>query len=362
MAKLMKAAFLAGPENMEIREIPIPEPEAGWVRVKVKACGICGSDMHYYKGNFPELDPKKIKERSMLDRILGHESAGIIDKLGQDVAGYSVGDRVAVIPPYPCGKCQYCRLGMYEDCSELAIVGYEYSGSFAEYVLVPKNNLYKIPDQITFEEAATLDVIGVAVHAVHRGKVSMADRVCVLGAGAIGLALIAAAKKAGAREIFVMAKHPLQIELVKKMGIKDENIIDPSDSEKAVREIYRKTENLGVDCVLESVGVLGSIIEFGIAIMRKRGRLVFTGLFEEKINLSFWEVLIKDASIIPSGAYGMWDLVPEFLIGAEMLANGEWPGKMIVTHKYPLEKINEAFHQKLIPTERNRTIKVEIIF
>lgn len=362
MAKLMKAAFLTGPEKMEIREVGIPEPKPGWVRVRVKACGICGSDMHYYKGNFPELDPEKIKERNMLGRILGHESAGIIDKLGHDVQNFLVGDRVAIIPPYPCGKCQYCKIGMFEDCNELAIVGYEYSGSFAEYVLVPKNNLFKIPDHITFEEAATLDVIGVAVHAVHKGRVSMADRVCVLGAGAIGLALIAAAKKAGAREIFVTAKHPLQVELVKKMGIKVENIIDPSDSGKAIEEIYRKTENLGIDCVLESVGVLGNVIEFGIAIMRKGGRLVFTGLFEEKVNLSFWEVLIKDASIITSGAYGMWDLVPEFTIGAEMLANGDWPGNLIITHKFSLEKINEAFHQKLISTERNRTIKVEIVF
>lgn len=362
MPELMKAAYLINPGKMEVREVPIPEPEPGWVRIKVKACGICGSDMHYYKGNFPELDPKKIKERNMLGRILGHESSGIIDKLGQNVNGLREGDRVAVIPPLPCMKCEYCRVGLYEDCESLAIIGYEYSGAFAEYVLVPKGNVYIIPDNISFEEAATLDVIGVGIHATHRGKVTMADKVCVLGAGAIGIALIAAAKKAGARDILVTAKHPIQKEIVKKMGIREENIINPENDEKARREIFEKTDNFGVDCVLESVGVRGSVIEFGISILRKGGRLVFTGLFEEKVNLSFWDVLIKDASIITSGAYGMWGLVPEFNIAAEMLARGEFPAKDIITHKFPIDQINEAFQQKLKPDERNKTIKVEIVY
>jgi len=258
-------------------------------------------------------------------------------------------------------KCQYCKVGLYEDCPNLAIIGYEYSGGFAEYTIVHENNLYPIPDNVSFEEAATLDVLAVGVHAVHRGNVTMADKVCVLGAGAIGIALIAVAKKAGVRDIFVTAKYPVQKEIVKNLGVKEENIINPDDK-NACQKILEKTDNLGVDCVLESVGISGSVIEFGISILRKGGRLVFTGLFEERVNLSFWDVLIKDASIIASGAYGMWDLVHEFIIAAEMLANGEFPAKEIVTHKFPIEKINEAFQQKLKPGERSKTIKVEIVY
>jgi L-iditol 2-dehydrogenase len=189
----------------------------------------------------------------------------------------------------------------------------------------------------------------------------MADRVCVLGAGAIGIALVAVSKKIGARDIFVTAKHPIQIEIIKKLGVKEENIINPDDID-ASQKILEKTDNLGVDCVLESVGISGSIIEFGISILRNGGRLVFTGLFEEKVNLSFWDVLVKDASIIASGAYGMWDLVHEFTIAAEMLARGEFPAKDIVTHKFSIDKINEAFQQKIKPNERNKTIKVEIVY
>jgi len=357
--KYMKAAILVKPEKMEVKEIPIPEPEVGWVRLKVKACGICGSDMHYYKGNYPELERGSAIEKRVLGKIYGHEAVGIVDKPGVGVTKFKEGDRVAVIPPFPCMKCEYCRVGLYEDCRTLEIIGYEYPGGFAEYMNVPQSNIFPIPVNISFEEAATLDVLTVGMHAVHRAGVNISDRVAVLGAGAIGIALIAVAKKAGARDIFVTAKHPLQQEIVRRMGIT--KIYDPADK-GVIERIISESENLGVDCVLESVGVSGKVIEFGLSILRKGGRLVFTGLFEEKVSLSFWDILIKDATISASGAYGLWNLVPEFDLAVEMLASGEFPAKDIVTHKFPLEKINDAFQQKLKPEERSKTIKVEIVF
>ena len=165
----MKAAILIKPGNMEIQEVPIPEPLQDWVRIKVKACGICGSDMHYYKGNYPELEPSNIIEKKVLCKIYGHEAAGIIDKLGDGVEGLNIGDRVAVIPPFPCMECEYCKIGLYEDCSKLQVIGYDYPGGFAEYMNVPKRNLFVIPDNISFEEAAILDVLTVGIHAIHRG-------------------------------------------------------------------------------------------------------------------------------------------------------------------------------------------------
>ncbi len=359
MKKYMKAAILVKPENMEVHEVPVPEPSYGWVRIKVKACGICGSDMHYYKGNYPELETGSIIEKRVLGKTYGHEATGIVDKPGEGVAGLMIGDRVAVIPPFPCMKCQYCQVGLYEDCKDLKIIGYDYPGGFAEYMNVPASNLFVIPKNISFEEAATLDALTVGVHAVHRGGVSISDRVAVLGAGAIGIALIAVAKKAGAREIFVTAKHPLQRKIVEKMGVS--KIYDPGEKD-LTEKIISDAGSMGVDCVLESVGVKGEVLEFGVSILRKGGKLVFTGLFEEKVNISFWEILIKDATITASGAFGMWNLVPEFHLAVEMLKNGEFPAKDIITHKFKLDKINDAFQQKLKPGERDKTIKVEIVF
>jgi threonine dehydrogenase-like Zn-dependent dehydrogenase len=116
-----------------------------------------------------------------------------------------------------------------------------------------------------------------------------------------------------------------------------------------------------VDCVLESVGVKGSVLEFGVSILRKGGRLVFTGLFEEKVNISFWDILIKDATITASGAYGMWNLVPEFELAVEILKEGGFPVEDLITHTFPLERIDEAFRQKLDPKKRGETVKVTIV-
>ena len=354
----MKAAILVKPGNMEIRDVPIPEPARGWVRIQVKACGICGSDMHYYKGNYPELETGSAIEQRVLGKTYGHEAAGVVDKLGEGVQSFRKGDRVAVIPPYPCMKCEYCRVGLYEDCKDLSIVGYEYPGGFAEYMNVPASNLYVIPDSISFLEASTLDVLTVGVHAVHKGQVTISDRVAVLGAGAIGIALIAVAKKAGARELFVTAKHPLQRKIVEKMGVSK---VYGSDDKTVAEQIIRDAGGRGVDCVLESVGVKGSVLEFGVSILRKGGRLVFTGLFEEKVNISFWDILIKDATITASGAYGMWNLVPEFELAVEILKEGGFPVEDLITHTFPLERIDEAFRQKLDPKKRGETVKVTIV-
>jgi 2-desacetyl-2-hydroxyethyl bacteriochlorophyllide A dehydrogenase len=359
MKSMMKAAILVRPGEMKVEEVPVPDPAPGWLRLKVKACGICGSDMHYYKGNYPELESEEVMEKKALGKIYGHEASGVVDKLGEGVTGLKAGERVAIIPPVACMKCTYCRVGLYEHCKGLEIIGYEYPGAFAEYTAVPASNVFQIPDAVSFEEAATLDVLAVGVHAVHKGKVSISDRVVVLGAGAIGLALAAVAKKAGAREIFMTAKYPRQKEIAERMGIK--NILDASDPD-IVEKIFQKTENRGVDCVLESVGVSGKVIEQGIAMLAKGGRLVFTGLFEERVNLSFWDVLIKEATITASGAYGMWCLVPEFALAVEMLSKGEFPAKDIITHRFAIERINEAFQQKLEPEERKNTIKVGIVF
>jgi 2-desacetyl-2-hydroxyethyl bacteriochlorophyllide A dehydrogenase len=358
MKKNMKAAILVKPGNMEVRELPVPEPPSGWVRIKVEACSICGSDMHYYKGNYPELEPDSIIEKRVLGKTYGHEATGIVDKPGEGVEGLQIGDRVAVIPPFPCLKCEYCRVGLYEDCKDLAIIGYEYPGGFADFMNVPAGNLFVLPDTISFVEASTLDALTVGVHAVHRAGISVSDRVAVLGAGAIGLALTVVSKKAGAREIFVTAKHPVQRAILKKIGVSQ--IYNPGEMDVA-EKIVRDTGSRGVDCVLESVGIKGDVLEFGVSILRKGGRLVFTGLFEEKVNISFWDILIKDATIIASGAYGMWNLVPEFELAVEILRDGGFPSKDIVTHTFPLEKINEAFQQKLDPDKRGETIKVTIL-
>lgn len=360
MKKYMKAAVLAEPGKMLVKEVPIPKTIPGWVRIQTKAVGICGSDMHRYKGNYIQLDKdKKDLEREFLGKIYGHEVSGIVEKIGEGVTKFNTGDRVVLMPPYPCMVCKYCKVGLYQVCDNLKIIGYDYQGGFAEYLIVPENNLFKIPKNISYEEAAFLDVVAVGIHAVNLANISIADRVLIVGAGAIGLTTAALVKKAGARKVFITAKHEIQKNIAKKLGV---DIVLDSQNDDVLSKIYKKTGSMGVDCVLESIGVSQKVMQFALEAVRKRGRIVFIGLYEELVCLNFSKLLSKEASIIGSAAYGMWDLTSEFELAVEILSKEEIPVKDMITHKFSIDDINEAFQQKLAKDKRSRTIKVVIVF
>jgi 2-desacetyl-2-hydroxyethyl bacteriochlorophyllide A dehydrogenase len=353
--KNMRAAVLEKPRRMVIEEHPIPEPQRGWIRLKNKACGICGSDMHIYTGNHPWLRPGHPMERFVLGNVYGHEIAGVVDAVGQDVEGIHVGQRAAVNAIVPCGHCEFCRVGLYQLCRNLEHYGFHHPGGFAEYTLVPAGNVLKLPDQLPLEEAAILDVLVVGVHAVQIAGVSMADRVVILGAGPIGLAMAAACKRAGARQIYITAKHPIQKELAGLIGA--DVVLDPAPQE-VVQTIAERTGGLGADIVLESVGYKSNTMELAVQLVRKGGRIVFTGVFEEDVSLNLGTVLIKEAMIKASHAFGMWNLVHELDLSVEMMVKGEFPAKQLITHTFPLERINEAFSQKI--EHSSTTVKVEI--
>jgi 2-desacetyl-2-hydroxyethyl bacteriochlorophyllide A dehydrogenase len=356
MTAMMKAAVLRQPGEMAIESLPVPEPDAGWVRVKTMASGICGSDLHLYTGNHPWLAPGSPMRASMLGAVYGHEVAGVVDAIGADVTKLAPGDHVALVGIVPCGKCAYCRVGQYQICTDLHHFGLHYSGGFAEYLLIPEDYAYPIPASLSFEEGALLDVLVVGIHAVQRGAVSLADRVAVLGGGPIGLAVAAAAKRAGARDIFLTVRHPLQRQMAERIGVG--HILD--DDELATGRVLEVTGGLGVDCVIEAVGYKASTIATAIAMARRGGRIVFTGVFEEPVPVSFGDILVKELTITASHAFGLWNLTPEFELAVEMLARGEFPAADLVTHRFALEDINQAFHTKL---ERSaEALKVQIVF
>jgi (R,R)-butanediol dehydrogenase/meso-butanediol dehydrogenase/diacetyl reductase len=355
--KTMKVAVLEKPGKMVIEQRPIPEPGPGWVRLKNKASGICGSDMHIYTGNHPWLQPGHPMERFVLGNVYGHEIAGVVDALGDGIDGIETGERAAVNAIVPCHRCEFCRVGLYQLCRNLEHYGFHHPGGFAEYTLVPATNVLKLPDELSFQEAAILDVLVVGIHAVQMAGISMADRVAILGAGPIGLAMAATVKRCGAREIFITAKHPIQRELARSIGV--DHVLDTTP-DTAVETVLNHTGELGVDCVLESVGYKSNTMELAIQLVRRGGRIVFTGVFEEDISLNLGTVLIKEATIRASHAFGMWNLVHELELAVEMMMKGQFPAKDIITNTFSLEKINEAFQRKI--KESSTTVKVEILF
>jgi 2-desacetyl-2-hydroxyethyl bacteriochlorophyllide A dehydrogenase len=356
MATTMKSAVLVAPRRIEIREEPVPDPKPGWVRIKTKAAGICGSDLHSYTGNHPWLAPGSAMRGMVLDKVYGHEVGGVVDAVGDGVTRVREGDRVALEGIVPCMACEYCRVGLYQICGHLKHLGIHYPGGFAEYVLMPEGAVRPVPDTVSFEEASLLDVAVVGVHAVHVAQISMVDRVVVLGGGPIGMAIVSAARRAGAREVLLVAPFPAQRELALTAGAT--RAFDAGDA--ATDAVLGATDSLGADCVLEAVGYKARTIQQAVAMIRKGGRIVFTGVFEEPVCLNFGDLLAKEATLKASHAYGMWDLVSEQVIALGMLERGEFPASRLITHRFGLDQIGDAFETKLAHPETAN--KVEIVF
>lgn len=220
----MKALMYHGPGNVALTEVPVPTPEAGQVLVEVVYCGICGTDVHAYKqsGIFDwELVP-------------GHEVVGTVAALGDGVTDFSVGDRVAVGPPGDCGECYACNTGHPNTCPHAFPntlgIGPNTQGGYAPYVLsrFPKNELFKIPDDVSFEKAALFDVLGVGFHAVRRSEMKVGDDVVVSGCGSIGLSVIQTAKLAGACRLIALDPSPQRRQLAVQAGA--DYVFDPTDS------------------------------------------------------------------------------------------------------------------------------------
>jgi 2-desacetyl-2-hydroxyethyl bacteriochlorophyllide A dehydrogenase len=294
-------------------------------------------------------------ERYVLGNIYGHEVAGEVDALGEGVTTCAVGDRVAVDAIVPCLRCEFCRVGLYQVCPNLGHYGFQHSGGFAEYLLVPAANAVPLPATLSFEDGALLDVLVVGIHAVGRADVGLADHTLVIGGGPIGLAAAAAAVRAGARSTTVTVRHALHRGLAIAAGA--DHVTDPGEGLDALRADL--THSLGWDAVIEAVGYKTDAMARALDAVRRRGRIVFTGVYEQPVALDFGALLMKEASIIASHAFGRWGIAPEMELAVELMARGVFRAERFVTHRYPLASINEAFRQKLDHPEE--TFKVQLV-
>jgi len=222
----VKAAMIKSPYEVEIVEKGLPEIKEGEALISVKVCGICGSDLHVYRGKHPF-----VKE----PRVPGHEFSGVVAE--GDI--YSRGEAVTVEPLIPCDKCDLCIRGEYNVCRNLKVIGIHVDGAMAEYVKVPEDRIYKLPKGVSFKEGALIEPLAVAVHIVRRAKVSLNDDVLILGAGPIGLLVLQVAKLLGVRRIFITDVVDYRLDLAEKLGA-DYTINASVDS---VEEVVYKATN-----------------------------------------------------------------------------------------------------------------------
>jgi propanol-preferring alcohol dehydrogenase len=317
-------------KDLEDREIPTPEPQADEVLIKIKAAGICHSDVHYRDG---------VSSVNYLPITLGHEVAGVIEKLGPNVTKFKVGDRVCVNYMVTCGKCYFCVKGSEQFCAEGKMIGKNVDGGYAEYIAVPTRGIYKLPDSVSFEHAAVMMCsTATSFHAIKKTRFQPGETMAIFGFGGLGVSAFQLAKAFGAREIYTVDIDPIKLQLAKKMGAIPINAKD-SDPVKKIMEL---TNGVGVDVALELIG-LKLTLEQGVKSLARFGRLGLVGITLEPFEVNSYEAIGKEKEII-----GVSDhLLSELPFLLDLADQGKLDLSQVVTKVVPLEAdaINKVHHQ-----------------
>lgn len=332
----MQTAVLTDIEEFQIQERPRPEPAANEVLVAVRDVGICGSDIHYYEhgriGDYVVEGPL----------VLGHESAGEVVAVGDDVTSVAVGSRVTLEPGIPCRECPHCKRGEYHLCEEVEFMATPpHDGAFAEYVAWPADFVYELPDSVTTREGALCEPLSVGIHACRRGDVGIGDTVLVTGAGPIGLLAMKAARAAGATDVLVTDIVEPKLERAKEHGADWVIDVTQTDLETAVKEY---TDGIGADVVVEASGAKPSI-KSTLDTVRRGGTVVFVGLADEaEVPLDVLDIVDKELDV-----HGSFRFANTYDAAVNLLADEIVDVEEIIDFESSLEEIDAAFQRSMEP-------------
>ncbi len=337
----MKAAVLYGIGDLRFEEVPLPKIKKGEALVRVKACGICSSDI------------ARIMEKGTYSfpLIPGHELSGEVANIKGDISRFKEetksvnqnGDRVVVAPLLPCYKCPHCQIGEYNLCDDYDYLGSRCNGGFAEYVKAPQENLIKIPPGVSFEEAALTEPTSVALHALRQAKMGVGDKVAILGTGPIGIILAQWARILGASEVYLVDVVEEKLRVAQQYSFTE--TVNAS-KEDTVKSILEKTGQRGVDVSIEAAG---NPITFkqSIQVVRKGGQVVFLGNMRGEVTLP--DELVSSILRKELTMYGTWNSrfthLPrnEWAATLHFIKVGKLRVKPLITHRFELKEAEEAF-------------------
>lgn len=346
-------------ENIGIfhqKEVEKPQAKGNNVLVKVKAAGVCGSDIQRVYENGAHRMPL----------IIGHEFSGVVEDVGEEVRGRWQGKRVGVFPLIPCKKCSACRNGTYEMCGQYNYLGSRMDGGFAEYVSVPEWNLIEIPDEVSFEQAAMLEPMAVAVHAMRRLALYKETCVAVCGLGTIGQLLVMFLLESGIQNVYAIGKSPMQMEAVKSMGLPERNYCD-CKTEDAEGFIRRRTEDRGVNAYFDCVGK-NETVNLGLKVTAAGGQVCMVGNPYSDIRFdrdTYWNLLrrqLRVAGTWNSSYLGKndsdapnddWNYV------MKRLQKGRIHPERLITHRYSMEELDEGF--EMMRNKKEPYVKVMMV-
>ena len=328
----MKALLLSEYKKLSVVEMPTPEVADDEVLVRVRACGICGSDIHGYDGSTGRRIPPL---------VMGHEAAGVIERAGRSVSGFTTGDRVTFDSTVSCGQCRFCRAGQVNLCDNRMVLGvscgdYRRHGAFAEYVSVPARILYRLPESLPFERAALIEAVSIAVHAVGRHVPKPDDNVVVVGAGMIGVLVIQVLRARGCRTIIVVDVDNDKLALARRLGAA--HTLNPKDGDAAAG-VLSLTGGNGAEVSFEVVGHADTVLT-AIRSLRRGGTVVLIGNLSPRVELPLQEVVTRELSLL--GSCGSSGEYPECI---DLLARGAVDVSPLISLTAPLAEGPQLFER-----------------
>jgi L-iditol 2-dehydrogenase len=321
----MKALVLEEYGRLAYRDVPEPLIGQEDVLIQVKACGICGSDVHGMDGSTGRRIPPV---------VMGHEAAGVIVDVGPNVSGWQPGDRVTFDSTIYCGKCHFCVRGEPNLCDNRRVLGvscgdYRQDGAFAEYVAVPQHILYRLPDGLAFAQAAMIEALSIAFHAARRTPVILNDTVVVVGAGMIGLLVIQALRAAGCGQIIAADLDPDRLDLACKLGA---DLGLRSDVDDVVAVVKEQTAGRGADLAFEVVGI-SPTLNLAIECLRKGGSLTMVGNLAPKTDFPLQAAVTRELTL-----YGSCGSNGEYPACLDMIARGAVDVDALISATAPLSE------------------------
>lgn len=334
----MRRLTIPKADSLTIEEVEHPEPGSGELVLQIAYAGICGSDIHAYKGEHPFI-PLPVSP--------GHEFSGIVSAVGPGGSTFSPGDRVTCEPNLACGTCYNCLIGRYNICEDLKVMGCQTDGAHADYYVVPEEKTIPLPSTLSLRHGALIEPLAVGVHAVREAGDLFGKHVLITGAGMIGLSILVSVVRSGAKRIWVTDASPMRLSVAGNLGAN--KTIDVSQ-EDASAIIQQERPFEGIDVVFEAVGI-GATVQQAIELVRKGGKIVVAGVFSEDIPIKMSWIQDREIELKGTLMYTRRD----FIDAADILANNPSLGDTFITSMYPLEQAHKAFEAA---QDRENNIKV----
>lgn len=348
----MKAAVWYGYKDLRVQDMPEPKVSQGYVKIKVAWAGICGTDRHEYTGPvfIPVEKPHRLTGRTA-PLILGHEFSGVIEEVGEGVTGWNKGDKVTASGSLVCGECKWCKSGRKNICEKLGFTGVGEDGCFAEYIVIPEHQLFKVPENVSLEEAVLAEPLSCGIHATKLLGDITGSNVVIIGPGMIGLSCAIAAKLAGAEKILMIGLGNSKKEIVEKIGA---TYIDSKENDP-IEAVKEWSNGQMADVVYECVGIEPTL-NTALNVSSIGSKIMIMGVFEKqpKFNINLFQEGERILLGSQANAYEIKDVL-------DYMSKGLIPTKDLVTKKITLENIvDEGLEELLVNGDKHTKIVVKI--